>query len=170
MALGTFFAVNRGSLNSVGKKATSAKGGTSRILASPTQGNLLSRTTRLQPRARPWAPAAVSRGTALYAGCWVGTRVRGARRLLGPSVTGVNIDFDREWLTSPVRTKRCCRRCWGSCSRAWRRKSRVLPPWSAPRRSSYIWRKRMKIFTSKIPFDVLSKQISWSRKGQNAVG
>jgi hypothetical protein len=39
----------------------------------------------------------------------------------------------------------------------------VLPPWSAPRRSSYIWRKRMKIFTSKIPFDVLSKQICWSK-------
>ena len=90
-----FFAVSPGSSNSVGKDATSAKGGLSRILASPTQGNLLSWKTRRQPRARPWAPAAVSRGTALYAGCWVGTRVRGARRSRGPSVTRVDVDVDR---------------------------------------------------------------------------
>lgn len=45
----------------------------------------------------------------------------------------------------------------------------MLPPWSALRRSSYIWRKLMKIFTSKIAFDILSKQTSCSVKGQSAV-
>lgn len=46
----------------------------------------------------------------------------------------------------------------------------MLPPWSAPRRSSYTWRKRMKISTSKMAFVVFKQTKQLTQKSKNVVG